>query len=174
MTASGTAYQLRKIARPAYLLRMYLRPFLYPFLIFGTSPRAKTDGETVIQRTRNNCQRPQSTNCCVTKLVNTDGKGGSQTQSFFPIINNEKEENLFGSSIQEGAFTEAQLQSSGNNDEEYFGLSEDHDETLSNPTEAFTFSSFEPLIASTGDGALSYSTNGDDLNEEASLFSPGR
>lgn len=148
-----------------------------PFPCSGTSPRTKTDEETIIQRTRNNCQRPLSTNCCVTKLQNTDEKDpGSQTQVLLPTFNEDKEENLFLSSINDGIFTEAQLQSSGINDEEYFGLLEDHGETFSNnPTETFTFSSFEPLIASTGnDDILSYSTNGQDLNEEAGFFFPSR
>ena len=111
----------------------------------------------------------------MTKIENTDGKGAdSRTQSLLPTPNDDKEENLFVSAIDDEIFTATLLQPSENDDKEYFSLSEDHDEIFSDSPDAFTFSPFEPLIASTGDVTLSYSTTREDLNEEAGLFSPGR
>lgn len=112
----------------------------------------------------------------MTKLENTDEKGvDSQTQSFLSTPNDDKEEIFFGTTTDDRLFAETLSQSSANNDEEeYFSVSEDHKEVYSTSIDAFIFNSLDPVISSTGDNSLSYSTNGQDLNEEASFFSPGR
>ena len=111
----------------------------------------------------------------MTKLQNTDGKGDDpRTQVLLPTPNDDEEENLFVSSIDDGIFTATLLQPSGNDGEEYFSLSEDHDEIFSDPPDALTFSPFDTLIASTEDNTLLYSATGQNSNEEVEFFSPGR
>lgn len=127
------------------------------------------------QRSLNNCQRVHSTNCCVTKSANTDGKGADpQTQSLVPIPN-DNEEYLFISSPEDGIFTETLSGQPSNNDEEDMVFSKDGEKIFSNPIDDIFFSPLDPLIASTGDdNTLPHSTKGQGSNEEIGLFSLGR
>lgn len=158
---------------PTGVSMVYVLILLYLPLCSSACLKIIADGRREPKRSRNNCQRVQSTNCCVTKLVDTNEKSvGPQTHSFLTTPDN-SEEFLFVSSIDDENFPETLPLPHSINNEEYLSLFENHEDIFSNPVDAFTLSPLDTLVASTGDNTPSFLPNEQDWNEEAGFFSTG-